>query len=803
MVAALPKPHLSDQTLCYHCGQACDEPLEHDGHQFCCAGCRSVYQIISANNLCMYYNLEKNPGQQQKFPVDVGEFESLNDPSVRTKLLLFDSHDFARVEWYIPAIHCVSCIWLLENLHKLNPGILNAQVHFGRKTVTIDFQPEKITLGMLAALLSSIGYPPVIRLQNPATSFNHTAHRSLILKLAVAGFAFGNVMLLSFPEYLGMEDSDNMARIFSWLNVGLSVPVLLYSGADYLKSAITGIRQRQINIDFPIALGLLALFARSLYDIITGYGPGYLDSFTGLVFFLLVGRWFQEKTYRNLAFDRDYASFFPLAIYRKEQKGWKPVVIYDLEVDDVIRVRNMEIIPADSLVLRGSAFVDYSFVTGESKPVSVAAGDRVFAGGRVLGQPIELKIEKKTSQSHLTSLWNHDIFKKRGESRYRRLIDTAARRFTWAVLFITLITGVFWYLHNPGQVWLVITSVLVVACPCALALTVPFTLGSMMRLFGRNGFYLKNADVLERLASVNMWVFDKTGTLTHGKAGSIRWIGSNLTPNEKYVVQQLCSYSTHPLSALIAASLPETNERLMITRFNEIPGKGLEGYCGGHLFRVGSAQFAGAVPADEPATSVYVSVDGHIRGYFVTDTSVRSSIKEAVSRWKSPVALLSGDNDTDRLRMRSLLGEAAPLLFNQTPYDKLNYISSLQAEGKKVLMVGDGLNDAGALKQADAGVAVTDDAGVFTPACDAILQGDKLGYLDRFVLLAKKSMQLVKAGFGISFLYNAITLSFAVTGKLTPLVAAILMPVSSISVVVFATVSVQYTFYRYFKSQKL
>ncbi|GIV37551.1 MAG: ATPase [Cyclobacteriaceae bacterium] len=803
MGSALPKPHVADQALCFHCGQPCDVPQEYDGHIFCCAGCRSVYQIISANNLCTYYNLEKNPGQQQKYPVDAGEFESLNDPFVRKKLLLFDSPDFARVEWYIPAIHCVSCIWLLENLHKLNQGILRAQVHFARKTVTIDFQPAKITPGMVAALLSSVGYAPVIRLQNPASSFNQTAHRSLILKLAVAGFAFGNVMLFSFPEYLGMEGSENMARIFSWLNVVLSVPVLLYSGADYLKSALGAIQQRQINIDLPIALGLVALFARSLYDIVTGYGPGYLDSFTGLVFFLLVGRWFQEKTYRNLAFDRDYTSFFPLAIYRKEQEGWKPAVIYDLEVGDVIRVRNMEIIPADSVVVHGNAFVDYSFVTGESRPVTISEGDRVFAGGRVLGQPMELKIEKKTSQSHLTSLWNHDIFKKPGESRYRRLLDTAARRFTWAVLLITLTAGIYWYLNDPGRVWLVVTSVLVVACPCALALTVPFTLGSMMRQFGRHGFYLKNADVLERLASVNMWVFDKTGTLTHGKAGSVRWMGGNLTPHEQAVVRQLCSYSTHPLSVLIAASLPETNERLLISRFSEIPGKGLEGYCAGHLFRVGSAPFTGAMPVGEPAATVFVSVDGQVRGYFVTDTSVRSNIKEAVSRWKSTVALLSGDNDTDRLRMRSLLGEAAPLLFNQTPHDKLNYISNLQAEGKKVLMVGDGLNDAGALKQADAGVAVTDDAGVFTPACDAILQGDKLGYLDRFVLLAEKSMQLVKAGFGISFLYNAITLSFAVTGNLTPLVAAILMPVSSISVVVFATVSVHFTFNRYFKNQPL
>ncbi len=792
MAAAAPQI-----TACYHCGQICNETWEYDGHSFCCSGCKAVYQVLSANNLCAYYQLNKYPGPQQKEVVDAGEYEYLNDISIRKKLLLFDSPDFTRLELYVPTIHCVSCIWLLENLHKLHQGILRAQVHFARKTVTVDFHPGKIQPGQVAALLAKVGYAPVVRLQHAQGAGTNT-DQSLILKWVVAGFAFGNVMLFSFPEYLGLEHSVGLAQTFSWLNVGLSVPVLLYSSADYLRAALTSLRQRKMNIDVPIALGLLALFARSLYDITTGYGPGYLDSFTGLVFFLLSGRWFQQKTYQNLAFDRDYASFFPLAVYRKEEAGWKPTVIYDLEVGDRIRVRNMEIVPADSLVVQGNAFVDYSFVTGESRPVPIQPHHKVYAGGRILGQPVELQVEKRTSQSHLTSLWNHDLFKKPKESRYQRLIDKAAQRFTWAVLFITLAAGIGWYLYQPSQVWLVITSILVVACPCALALSVPFTLGNMMRLFGLHGFYLKNADVLERLAAVNVWVFDKTGTLTQGRPNEVKWTG-HLTVTEKNIVRQLCSYSTHPLSVLIAATPPEGNHQFMITHFSEIPGKGIEGYYKGHQFRIGSAGFTGAEPVDGLSAVAYVAVDGQVRGYFEAKTKVRSNLKEAVSRWQAPVSLLSGDNDTDRWRMRNLLGKAAPLLFNQSPHDKMTYISNLQADGKTVLMVGDGLNDSGALRQADVGVAVTDDASVFTPASDGILKGEMLGYLDRFILLAQKAMQLVKTAFGLSFFYNAVTLTFAASGKLTPLVAAVLMPVSSISVVVFATVSVRFAFKRYFK----
>lgn len=799
MQAVLPEIGQEVEVTCFHCGQPCDEVWEKDGHSFCCLGCRSVYEILSENNLCTYYNLDKNPGLQLKEIPDAGEYAGLNEPSARKKFLLFDSTDFARAEFFVPAIHCVSCIWLLENLHKLNGGILRSQVHFGRKTVTIDFNPQRIQPAQVAALLASVGYAPVVRLENPARPTTELTDKSLLLKLVVAGFAFGNVMLFSFPEYLGLQGDAEIARVFSFLNILLSVPVFIYSDIDYLRSAWTAIRQRQINIDVPVALGLVALFIRSVYDIASGYGPGYLDSFTGLVFFLLIGRWFQQKTYQNLAFDRDYASFFPLTVMRKQDNSsWKPAVIYDLNEGDMMRVRNMEIIPADSTVVSGETFVDYSFVTGESRPVKVSKGTRVYAGGRVVGQPVELLVEKKTSQSHLTSLWNHEIFKKPKESRYRRLIDIAAQRFTWVVLFLTVAAGVYWYIFDPSRVWLIITSILVVACPCALALSVPFTLGNMMRQFGRQGFYLKNADVIERLAAVNMWVFDKTGTITQGKNEQINFTGT-LTTFEQSVVRQLCSYSTHPLSVLIASHLPET-ERVMITRFSEIPGKGIEGYCEGKLFRVGSAAFAGVKSHAGHASVVYVSVDGTVRGYFKAETAVRENIKEAVSRWHAPVALLSGDNDTDRPRMRSLLGEAAPLLFNQSPHDKMQYIMQLQQEGRTVLMVGDGLNDAGALKQADVGIAVTDDAGIFTPSCDAILQGSKLGHLDRFVMMARKAMQLVKAGFGLSFTYNAITLSFAVTGKLTPLVAAILMPISSISVVVFATVSVNYAFKRYFYS---
>lgn len=783
--------------LCYHCGEACDDTLWKDDKAFCCYGCQTVYEILSSNDLCEYYDLEKNPGTQLRY-VSEETYSFLDERDIRKKILAFDSDDFSRVQFYVPAIHCVSCIWLLENLQKLEHGVLRSEVNFVRKTVTIDFKPQAVNLSALARRIASLGYAPKINLDaeikiKPSATYD----KPLVLKLAIAGFCFGNVMLFSFPEYLGLDQTDGtLMRIFSWLNILLSIPVFLYSDADYLTSAWKSFKQRQINIDVPIAVGLVALFLRSVWDIVTGYGPGYMDSFTGLVFFLLIGRWFQNKTYESLAFDRDFKSYFPLAVLRMRkqtdisQEEWEPVVVYELRKGDQIKVRNMEIIPADSLLLEEEAFIDYSFVTGESKPVRVKRGELVYAGGKLIGQPVTLAVEKKTSQSHLTSLWNNDVFQKPEESKYKRLIDRAARRFTWVILGLSIVTALYWYTTDPSQVWLIITSVLIVACPCALALTAPFTYGNMLRVFGRHKLYLKNTDVIERMASVNAVVFDKTGTVTHGNEPEIEFIGE-LSDQELDWIGTLTGYSTHPLSRLIHKNLLRRSAG-QVSNFKELPGKGIEGTLENMHLQIGSAEFTGFHERlNDVASTVFIAINGEVRGYFSIRTAVRKNIQNMLGRLGAKCeAMLSGDSKADKVLMSTIFHPTAQLLFNQSPHDKLHFISNLQHEGKKVMMLGDGLNDSGAMKQSDVGIAVTDDTSVFTPACDGILQGDQISILDRFLALAKSATTIVKAGFVLSFMYNTIALSFAVSGHLTPLVAAILMPLSSISVVVFTTVAV-------------
>ncbi|MBS1976781.1 MAG: heavy metal translocating P-type ATPase metal-binding domain-containing protein [Bacteroidetes bacterium] len=785
---------VKEALTCYHCGQACeDDQLKVGDKTFCCYGCQVVYEILNSNDLCQYYSLQDHPGTTVKQVEEIA-YAYVDDAVVRQKLVEFDSPEFTRTKFFVPAVHCASCIWLLENLHKLRHGVVRSEVNFARKSVTIDFHPQKVKLSQLAALLASLGYPPQISLDNPSQAAERPrVDRGLLIKLAIAGFCFGNIMLFSFPEYLGLSESDAiLRRLFSWLNIALSLPVFLYSDSDYFRSAWKSFNQRQINIDVPIAAGLLALFTRSLWDIITGFGPGYLDSFAGLVFFLLIGKWFQSLTYESLSFDRDYKSYFPLAVHRLAGGEWKPVVIYELKKGDEIRIRNLEIIPADSVLQESHAYIDYSFVTGEARPVKASEGNLLYAGGRIVGQPARMRVEKNTSQSQLTSLWNNDAFRKSEESKYRKIIDQAARRFTWAVLGIAFLTGVYWQVTNPQEMWLVLTSVLMVACPCALALAAPFTYGSMLRAFGRNHLYLKNADVIERLAAVDVVVFDKTGTVTHGQYPEIRFEGI-LADQEWAAVKTLSGSSTHPLSSLIHKHIV-SNHKTILTDFLEKPGRGVEAKWDGKIIRMGSANYAGdGAVGDTAASRVYLSIDNEVKGCFVIRTSVRNGIHDMLRRLGNRcVALLSGDHEGDLEQMSRIFPNGTELRFHQTPHDKMEYISHLQQSGKKVLMVGDGLNDAGALRQSDVGIAVTDDTGVFTPACDGILQGDQVSKLDSILVAAKSSTTILKLSFALSFFYNAIALSVAVSGHLTPLVAAILMPISSISVVSFSTFAVNW-----------
>jgi Cu+-exporting ATPase len=782
---------------CYHCGDRCDgTDIAIGDKYFCCNGCKTVYELLAEKDLCDYYDIDD--ARRGKSPLDSGyshRYDYLDDETVAAQLLDFADGDTRMASFRIPSMHCSSCIWLIERLSAFNPGVVASRVNFPRKEATITWNATKISLREVVILLASIGYEPYISLQDVAEKRKHVSDRKLYYRIGIAGFAFGNIMLLSFPEYLaGGGEMDPLFRtVFRYLNVLLSIPVFFYSASEYFTSAWAGLRQRYLNIDVPISLGIIVLFTRSLFEIFTATGAGFLDSFTGLVFFLLIGKIFQKKSYDALNFDRDFRSYFPLSVALKDDEGEHNIPLTRLSIGDRIVIRNQELVPADAVLLRGEANIDYSFVTGEADLIAKKSGDRIHAGGRQVGQAIELEVIKDIEQSYLTRLWNNDVFTKDTHGRLTAMVDRISRHFTAAVLAIAFGAAAYWWFADPTIVTTVFTAVLIVACPCALALSSPFALGSAQRIFGNNDFFTKNTETVEMLARIDTIVFDKTGTLTQTGSTQVRWHGPALGDDERMRVRSLLRQSTHTLSRQIFAAL-QGEQAHEVTGYEEVPGKGIEGVVEGRRILIGSAEWAWrehAAPADTGSTAVYVSIDGVPRGHFTVPNLYRKGLTDLVTALRGDYRLyiLSGDSDREEARLRTVFGDDVPMHFEQTPEDKLAFVQRLRGQGAHVMMVGDGLNDAGALKAADVGVSISEDINTFSPACDGILSAGEFGIFHRLLAFSRSSVNIVKASFVISFGYNIIGLSFAVAGMLSPLVSAILMPVSSVSVVAFTTIA--------------
>jgi Cu+-exporting ATPase len=775
---------------CYHCGNDCEKDcVRFNDKDFCCNGCKTVYQILNESDLTCYYDFEQSPGA---IPPEIkGKYTYLDNEKIVEKLYDFIDDDIGVITFYIPHIHCSSCIWVLENLHRLNSSINSSLVDFPKKEVRITFNKAGVSLKEVVELLSSIGYEPYISLEDTALSKNKI-DRSLIYKLGVAGFAFGNIMLLSFPEYfqsdgVWLERYTPLFRTLIFLTV---LPVVFYAANDYFISAYKGLKHKVLNIDVPIALGISVLFLRSTFEFFINNGQGYFDSLAGFVFFLLLGRIFQQQTYRFLSFERDYKSYFPIAVTKIEKdQSESTISVHDIQKGDRLLIRNNELIPVDGIFINGDCQLDYSFVTGESLPVSKSSGDNLFAGGKQLSGSIEMEVLKSVSQSYLTQLWSNDIFTKEQTKGIKNITDSISKQFTIIVLLIAFISGVVWYFIDASMIANVVTAVLIIACPCALALSAPFALGNMLRIFGKRKIYLKNTETIERLAKIDTMIFDKTGTITTNKT-KINYEGLPLTREEEMAIKSVLRASNHPLSRMLYEHIQGTAAH-KVGHFKEVLGKGIEAKIANKHIKIGAASFVNSAQSNALQTASFINIDGEIKGKYIFENSYREKLGSIFKTLSTnyDLGILSGDNEGERQYLESLLPEKTHFIFNQKPEDKLNYIKQLQENGKHVLMVGDGLNDAGALAQSNVGIAVSENINVFSPASDGIIDASKFRLLPKVLKLSKQTLTIVKWSFLLSFLYNFIGMLFAVTGNLSPLVAAILMPLSSISIVIFVTLS--------------
>jgi Cu+-exporting ATPase len=785
---------IAEEIKCQHCGDVCPDTHIHidNSRFFCCDGCKTVYEILSQNGMCSYYDLSKNPGITLKGKSFGNRYAFLSNQDIVKPLLDYASEKLYKITVYIPAIHCSSCIWLLENLYKLREGISVSRVNFMKKELALSFDPTIISLHQLVELLATLGYAPQISLEEYTNKAQKKANTGIFMKIGIVAFCTGNVMLLSFPEYFGLDYimESKFKQYFTWLNVLLTLPVFFYGASGYFISAYKSLKEKVINLDVPISIGVWALFVRSAYETFTATGPGYWDSLCGLVFFLLLGKWLQHKTYENLSFDRNYKSYFPLAAAVIKDGKEESIPVSQLQPGDKILIRNQELIPADSLLLSGQAWIDYSFVTGESQLVEKKTGEYIYAGGRQIGTHIELSVQKAVSQSYLTQLWNNDAFAKEKEMPVTKLTADFSKYFTYITLSIALLAAIFWYFTDQSVIWNAFTAVLIVACPCALTLSMPFTMENTMRIFGKNGFYVKNPGVIQHLATITHVVFDKTGTLTHDKEASITFVGSPLSEEEKQLVKSITGQSTHPLSRKINQYLGQVRPA-KVKDYYEITGAGIEGIILDNYIRLGSKNFVGIEEisgATKTASRVYLSVNYAYKGYFELQNQYRTGFREVLAKLRSrfKLSLLSGDHVVDLPVLMPVFETREKMHFEQSPADKLNHICLFQSQGDHVLMIGDGLNDAGALKQSDVGMVLTEDVHAFFPACDVLADARNFNRLHDFIRFSRTSVDIVKVSFLLSMVYNTIGVGLAAAGQLSPVFAAIFMPLSSMSVVAFA-----------------
>ncbi len=777
--------------VCFHCGDKC-ETLDYSAatHFFCCHGCLSVYEILNSGELCDYYQFNSQSGNKVKRTA-FNEYEVFENPEIVDRILKFKSDTAHHVTLKIPGIHCSSCVYLLENLSRLDSGVLKSEISFLKKELVLVYNPQKTSLKNICELLAKIGYAPLVNNDEQKSSVYKKILTTHYIKLSIAGFAFGNVMMFSFPEYLGGGFEHSPYKfLFPFINMALSIPVFFYSATDYYKSAWNSIRQKQLNLDVPVSLGIFALFLRSILDIFISNQMGFFDSFCGFVFFLLIGKTFQMKFYDHLNFERNYRSYYPLAVLKQFLNVFKSELVDKLEEGDVIRIRHQEIIPCDSTLISNEAEIDYSFVTGENTPVRLHFGEKVYAGGRVAGLSSDFRVKKNAEKSYLNQLWSKS-YEKVGDSKsVTRFADQVGRYFTYGIMLLCAVT----FLYHLSLGWMEalsrLSAVAIVACPCALALSAPFVFGTASGILAKAGLYFKDAFSLERFSRSQILVFDKTGTLTSTKESKV--FSSFASHEFDEELKAIFQNSLHPLSRLISESLQlETN--LQPDSYEEIKGSGIVSEFKNKKFTIGSANFlneAGIyvpVHMQKNSGSVFVAVNSEFIGRFDIRFAYRQGLEGMFTEINKnyDTYLLSGDKDFERPLLVYYISNPDHLHFNLSPSDKLDIVADLNKKSICV-MIGDGLNDAAALQSASVGISVVEDQSQFTPSCDAILAAEKMTEFNKYAQFAKSLQYIIIITFGVSIAYNSIGLFFAVQGKLTPLLSAILMPLSSITVISIA-----------------
>lgn len=799
----------SNDVVCAHCGLPVPkgriDPQAEGGKQFCCGGCEAVYAVIHKLGLTSYYKVrERQAASSQPAKTTGAGYKAFDHPEFIARCCEDRADGLRSTSFYLEGVHCAACLWLVEKLPAIVPGVAESRLNLHRSLLQLSWKPGEAELSRIASALDSLGYPPHPARDVKADMVVRRENRRELVRIGVAGAAMGNAMILAVCLYAGMFTGieKQYETLFRWVGMGIALISLAWPGAVFFRGAWSAIRTRTAHMDLPIALGLLAGGVAGTVNTVLGRGEVYFDTLAVLVFLLLVGRAIQRRQQRR-ASDAVEGLFrlTPVSARRVDEAGnTTEVPIEALSVDDIVELGAGESVPVDGVVMQGQSAFDQSLLTGESRPVSVGTGGAVHAGSVNLSSAVHIWVSATGERTRVGALMHLIELSASSKAAAVQAADRLAGWFVAVVMTLAVVTFGFWLWRDPIHAADHAVALLIVACPCALGLATPLTLAVAIGRAARRGVLIKGGAALEHMAHGGTILLDKTGTVTLGKTTLVQWQGDEAI---KPFVAAIEKHSTHRVAKALVEALKATATDLQAVDVQQTQDGGITGQVDGHTAAIGSREFVAThtntIPdwaeqyvtqfADQCLTPVLVAVDGEVKAAAGLGDAIRPDARGAIEGlralgWK--VGMVSGDHIEVVRHVADQLGIEPEMTHGNIMPDRKVVLVRQHSKNGPVVMVGDGVNDAAALACATVGIAVHGGAEASLAAADIYLAKPGLAPIIGLTHASRKVIRGIRRGLAVSLAYNAIGVTLAATGVINPLIAAVLMPLSSLTVLSLA-----------------